>query len=392
MKDLAKAILAYTDPDLMDEIQRELSSLADLHSIKRDSGDALENIISETPDICIIDMTDGSAIALALAERIRNSLAGIHLFFVADKVESQALLQALRVGAADFLCRPLDTGALRNPVKRALGHRSRGGKRARIISISSRKGGMGATTIAANLAERIASITPERVALMDLKLNTGDASILCGLQGNYSIPDLMKDLNRLDESLLLSSLIRHPDGFYVAPAPSDSKEAQNMKAQDLEKVMGVMQEYMDYIIADISHEYDPLSACMMDISDKILLVTAQNVPALKAAMQSLRLFGEVGYGPDKVKILLNRYSSKEELEIKDVEQVLEREVYACIGLDHITASKAANKGSLLGTDFPDSTMSRDIEGLARKLTGIAAPEEKGKNPLARLLSAVLGKK
>ena len=78
---------------------------------------------------------------------------------------------------------------------------------------------MGVTTVALNLAGHLFDLTRDKVLLLDLNLFMGDVASYLNMEPAYTPYDLMRDVDRMDENLMFSSVTRHTSGFYVmAPA------------------------------------------------------------------------------------------------------------------------------------------------------------------------------
>src|SRR5205814_574467 len=94
------------------------------------------------------------------------------------------------------------------------------GKQGRVIAITSPSGGVGRSTLAANLALALRSITEDRVALMDGSLRYGDQGVLLNVRSSRTIVDLCHPQGGADVELLDTALVAHPSGVRVLLAPS----------------------------------------------------------------------------------------------------------------------------------------------------------------------------
>src|SRR4051794_24931427 len=88
-------------------------------------------------------------------------------------------------------------------------NQGRGGE---VITVFSPKGGVGCTTIAANLAVALSNITKARVALVDFSLQFGDVAVLLNLHSSHGIHELMRNLDDLDANILDDVMVKHSSG------------------------------------------------------------------------------------------------------------------------------------------------------------------------------------
>ena len=121
----------------------------------------------------------------------------------------------MRAGATDFLSFPINPEEVVEALHRIIERDDENGAQGRIISVFSLKGGLGLTSLAANLIDHIHLLTRETCLLADLNLYMGHASILLDLQCAYTPFDLVSDLDRADDNLLFSSLVQSERGFHV---------------------------------------------------------------------------------------------------------------------------------------------------------------------------------
>ena len=81
------------------------------------------------------------------------------------------------------------------------------------------KGGAGVTTIASNFAVALAQESGDKVALIDLDLELGDAALTLGLTTKYTVLDALENPSRLDSDFLSVLFAKHGSGLMVLGAP-----------------------------------------------------------------------------------------------------------------------------------------------------------------------------
>ena len=131
----------------------------------------------------------------------------------ASRTDPQVLLEAFRVGVKEFLPQPLT----RQDVEPALARfeeRFKGSaaeamiKAGRVICVIGARGGVGTSTVATNLATAVQQARQrESVALVDLDMQGGDLGLFLDLHPSQGLQHLSKDISRLDETIVRSSLV-----------------------------------------------------------------------------------------------------------------------------------------------------------------------------------------
>src|SRR6267154_2590067 len=148
------------------------------------------------PRIVLLDLPDAYEDALGAAGSFKLDAPDIALFLLSNSLDPQVLLKAIRSGAQEVLKKPLDKVHLQEAVERVSrsgAARSAGETRARsIITVFGPKGGVGTSTIAANLAVTLKTHFGVTAALADFDHASGDAANLLGLKAEHSIADLVR--------------------------------------------------------------------------------------------------------------------------------------------------------------------------------------------------------
>ena len=292
----------------------------------------------------------------------------------------------MRIGAREFLTKPMKESeaimAFTKLRELSLGNLSDNNK-CKIISTFSNKGGIGKTAIAVNLALELANLTKEKVALIDLNLQLGDVTTFLDLNPGFDISYVVNNINRVDESFLLSTLEQYKDtSLYVLADPPYLEQAEDITSDQIAKLFDVLKETFSYIIVDTGSSFDGKTITVLDNSDLILLVTIVNLPAIRNCQRCLELFDRLGYSQEKVKIVLNRYMENEEIKTEDVEDVLNKKVYWKIPNNYFTIMSAINKGIPVGMVNEDSNIAhsyRDLAGILSDTIITPNPTKKQKN-------------
>lgn len=374
MNNLVSVVIIDKEEASKKIIKNFLQNVSDIFIDKdfADSFEAYNYVIENRTNIIIADITEDPDVTFELINKITTINKQAKIIVTSYSTDAELVIKAMRIGAREFLTKPIKEEELINAVTKlrdlSLGNMSDNNK-CKIISTFSNKGGIGKTAIAVNLALELANLTKEKVALIDLNLQLGDVTTFLDLNPSFDISYVVNNINRVDETFLLSTLEKYKDtSLYVLADPPYLEQAEDITSDQISKLFDVLKDTFSYIIVDTGSNFDGKTITVLDNSDLILLVTIVNLPAIRNCQRCLELFERLGYGKDKAKIILNRYMDNEEIKIEDVEDVLDRKIYWKIPNNYFTIMSSINKGIPVGIVNPDSNIAHNYRELAAMLS------------------------
>jgi pilus assembly protein CpaE len=294
---------------------------------------------------------------------------GVPVVAIGARKDPDVILAAMRAGAREYLLEGEDE-RLEKTIHRFL--ESSGHRLGSITAVFPAKGGMGATTIATNLAG-VLSRRGNRVCLADLDLELGDVLSFLDLKGTYSLADVAMNAKRLDRDLLDSSVPRHAAGMWVLSQCEKVEDGDRLEAGGVGGVLRFLRPLYHHVILDGLRDLGDVSLASLDLADRILLVTTQEVPAVRSAQRCAQIFRKLGYDRKQVMLVVNRYQKGSTITREVIEETVGMPVAAMIGNDFASLSRAVNAGALVWDEAPRSVVARDIEALARAI-GPEAPD------------------
>ncbi len=331
-------------------------------------------IKGSAPALVFAHLGDDPCNGLGLVKRLVKAAPGTLVFILAPHKSPDLILEAFRLGAADFLVWPVNNGEALAAVRRAVENVGAAPRPGEIYTVFSLKGGQGISTVALNLADHVQRLSGDKVLLIDLNLYLGDIGVRLNLGAPYSPFDLHKDLHRLDRDLLFSSLLKNERGFYILSCPDEISDADRLQGDDVTQMLSVLTNYLDYLIIDLPHDFSTRSLAALEAADNILLLVQQELAAVKITLRVLDFFRELGYDRNKIHLILNRYLSRSELEADDLSNILQQPVFATLANDYKAVSDSIATGKTVDLSSGNSPFNRDVKKLAAKLTGIPVRE------------------
>jgi flagellar biosynthesis protein FlhG len=250
-------------------------------------------------------------------------------------------------------------------------------RRIRVISVTSGKGGVGKTSVVANLALALCRMDM-RVLVLDADLGLANLDVMLGLNPRYTIDHLLRGERTLDEIL-----IPGPGGFKVLPAASgipELTELDNSQRLLLLDELDALKDRFDVLLIDtgagISSNVMYFNYAAME---KVVLVT--NEPTSLTDAYALIKVLTSRYRQKRFKILVNAARSADEAD--KIYRHLSLVVDQFLGspsLDYVgwipfdkQMPMAVRKQKTVLECFPDAPASRHIQRLAGVL--MAAHDE-----------------
>jgi pilus assembly protein CpaE len=325
---------------------------------------------------------DGASLAVVSVERDQEagfalvsslSAAGTRVAVVGPAKDPDLILRAMRAGAREFVVcgdpERLEV-AVRN-LARPLTSANAGG----ILAFFSAKGGMGSTSLAANVAGALAA-RGDRVCLVDLDVELGDVQSSLDIQGGYSIADVIANLRRLDRDLLDSSVTRHRSGVSVLSYGEHPEESERIEPESLGKLFAFLRRQYEHVVLDGVHGFDERSLAALDASDRVVLVVTQEVLSVRSAQRCVAIFRKLGYGDDKLRVVVNRHQKNANITKDVIAQTIGVPAAATVANDFQAFVRAVNRGGMLLEEARRPQVARDVAALADLLAPAAAPAQK----------------
>ena len=285
--------------------------------------------------------------------------------------ESSALLEdALEADVADVLLLPQMTENIVFAIRKAShsGRKAQGrpGRRGRIVTVFSPKGGTGKTVIATNTAAAVAKHEGKKALLLDLDLQFGDAAIMLGIEPEKTIYDLVVAPGELDTEKLAGYVTRHASGLDILPAPLRPEDAELVTEAKLAQLLEVARESYDIIVVDTSPFFHGPMLATLDRTDELLLLCGLDVPTLKNVRLALQTLELLSFPPDRIRVVLNRANSKVGMKPSEVEGALDVKVRFEIPSDR-AVPLSVNRGNPAVLAEAKGDFARAIRTMAKTL-------------------------
>lgn len=360
--------------------------------LRQPDGQSLEFVAMAIDAIDEPDMPMLSGVIRAAKEN------GVKVILIAEDVTPASLHHLLRDGADEFVPYPLPEGELagalerlRQPAPAATpapsagpateGVKLSGGGDGVLIGIQGLAGGVGATTLAVNLAYELAIGGKEKhpkVCLIDLGLQFGSVSTYLDLPRREAVFETLSDIESMDGDAFAQALVSFEDKLQVFTAPADILPLDIIGPPEIKKLLDITREHFDYVIVDMPTTLVQWTETVLTEAQlyfaliELDMRSAQNTLRLKRALQSEEL-------PfDKIRFALNRAPKFTDLQgksrVKRLADSLDITLELQLPDGGRTVMQACDHGLPLANHAAKNPLRREVVKLAQQLNAIGASD------------------
>lgn len=267
---------------------------------------------------------------------------------------------------------------------------------ARIIVVTSGKGGVGKTTTSAALSMGLA-LKGHRTAVVDFDIGLRNLDLIMGCERRV-VYDFINVIN--GESTLHQALIRDKrcENLYVLPA-SQTRDKDALSSEGVEKVLNELSETFEYIVCDSPAGIERGANLAMYYADDAIVVTNPEISSVRDSDRMLGILSsksrraELGQDPIKEYLLLTRYSPQrvkvgEMLSVEDVQEILALQLLGVIP-ESKSVLNASNSGAPVILD-EKSDAGQAYSDVVRRYLGEDTPHRFVEEEKKGLLSRIFG--
>lgn len=243
---------------------------------------------------------------------------------------------------------------------------------ARTIVICSGKGGVGKTTLTANLGVSLARLG-HKVTVLDADFGLRNLDLLLGLENRivYTAQDVLSETCRLEQALVKHKQV---PSLTLLPA-GNPRMLEWLTPEDMQRIVSLLAERSDYVLIDAPAGVEQGFRNAAAAASEAIVVTNPEVSAVRDADRVIGLLGTMNVQP--VQLVLNRVRPKmvmnqEMLSVDEVSDLLALPLLGLVVEDE-QVIVSTNRGEPLTLKDNPSPAGRDYRDIARRLCGETVP-------------------
>ena len=369
------AVLEF-DPAVANAVRSALGSSVVLLT---DASQVVAHVRETGDPVVVIGPSVDTAVACRLSQQVTAAHPAAGVIWLRRRVDTTTVLEAVRAGASDVVGEndlPALVAAANRVVSKASAFASQAGgpttgRRGIITAVYAPKGGCGKTSLACNLAAMIAGELHQRVAIIDLDLESGDVQLLMALPQGRSISDLTSLADSLDTASLSAAMLPHSSGAYVLAAPRRPEEAADVSANLISRVLEIAVTMFDHVIIDCPPYATEHVLTVLDVADNMALLCMPDAASVKNTALALEMLSELSFS-GRVSLMINHAGDRVGITSADIGHALAHKV-ECEIPSSLDLPTATNTGKLLVMSHPKHPISIAIRSWVTSLTPPAEP-------------------
>ena len=396
MADRIRVLIVDDIPETRDHLAKLLGFEADIEVVGAAASgrEAIELAGQLTPDVVLMDINMPDMDGIVATERLAASVPTAAVVMMSVQGEADYLRRSMLAGAREFLVKPFSsdelTASIRQVYTREREKQSRitaqpgtapaaairagedheDGEPGRVVAVFGPKGGVGRTTLAVNLAVAAATELGLRTCLVDASFQFGDVGVLLNLNPkNKSIADLLPELESGEPESLDTFVINHSSGIRVLLAPPSPEMAELITPAATRLMIEALRDSHDLVVVDCMSSFNDTTLAILDLADTVLTMLSLEITSIKNIRLFLEVAEQLGYGADKVRLVLNRADSSLGIRVADVEHSIGRRVDHTIVSDGRSVVYALNRGVPFFLSSREAQVSQDVLRLASAVAG-----------------------
>ncbi len=341
----------------------------------------LEKAFQETPDLILLDVMMPDMDGFEVLKQVRENPAtsGIPVIMFTAKTQVDDKVAGFEAGADDYLTKPTHPSELTARVKALLARSAQrksadgvvevaSGERGTVIGILSAKGGLGVTTVAANLAFTIHKNHGGNVVLSDFRPGNGNLSLSLGYKNQTAMSKLLsKEAREVLLSDVQAALQVADSGVKVLLSSYMPSESKWMDAADQFSTIVRHLSYLGkYVILDLGSSLTPSVQKVIDLCNQLIIVTEpveSSITQTKALLDELSM-QVLGLGNIHV-VLVNRIRSETHMSTRAVQDKIGRPVSAMISPAPELAATAGNQNAPMIAVQKEGLINQQYDKLAQ---------------------------
>ena len=344
---------------------------------------------SPTPNVIVLE-TDGhdDSILAGLDALAEFCDAGTRVVVIGRANDVTLYRELVRRGVSDYMISPVGTidvvrsicGLFSAPDAKPVG---------RVVAVVGAKGGVGASTVAHNIAWAVARDLSLDSVVTDLDLAFGTGGLDYNQDPPLGIADAVFSPDRIDTAFVDRLLSKCSDHLSLLAAPATLERAYDFSPEAFDSIFDALRATMPCIVLDVPHMWSGWTQRTLVSADDILIVAAPDLANLRNAKNLFDYLRATRVNDHRPLYCLNQVGVPKRPEIKpgDFAKALEDQPVAVIPFEPQLFGAAANNGQMIAEMSSNHRTAETFRQLAQLLTG----RSETKKSRGGLLSPLLGK-
>jgi pilus assembly protein CpaE len=339
-----------------------------------------------TPNVIVLESSGRNDLLSGLDQLAGVCDAGTRVIVIGRTNDVGLYRELVRRGISDYVLAPvapLDVvrsicNLFSAPEAKAVG---------RVLAVVGAKGGVGASTIAHNVAWAIARDLAMDAVVADLDLAFGTAGLDYNQDPPQGIADAVFSPDRIDTAFLDRLLSKCTDHLSLLAAPATLDRVYDFGTEAFDAIFDTLRTSTPCIVLDVPHQWSGWTKRALIAADDILIVATPDLPSLRNTKNLYDLLKASRPNDQSPLYCLNQVGIPERIPTGEFAKAIESQPIVSIPFDPELFGKAANNGQMIAEISPKHRTTEMFLQIAQRLTGRGETRKKK----ASLLAPLIGK-
>ncbi len=339
---------------------------------------AIEYLASNpTPNLLILESSAPTATLIAQIDQLAEHCdEGVQVMVIGATNDIALYRQLMTRGVSEYLVPPV------SPVQvvRAIGNLFSDPDAPFIgksISVIGAKGGVGASTIAHNLAWALSENARVNTALIDLDLSFGTTALDFNHENTQTVTDALLAPERVDDAVITKLLSKTTERLSLFTAPASVAQVLDIPPEAYSTVINGVRRVMPFVVLDLPHTWNRWLNQTLIASDEVILVCQPDLASLRNGKNMLDEMTSKRPNDAPMRLVINMTGvpKRPEIPIKDFAAAMGVEPDIVLPFDPQLFGTASNNGQMISETDPQAKPSQAIDHMASILSGREVGQE-----------------
>jgi pilus assembly protein CpaE len=245
------------------------------------------------PQVLILDVSGQDNPLRVLDDLAQFVEPGVRVLVIGDTQDMEFYRQATRnLGVLEYLAKPLNREFVARHFRPVIIGRESADmqvRAGRIITVTGVRGGVGATTVAANLASHLGEATRRHTLLLDADLHGGTAALMLSVETGDALRTALEHPDRVDEVFLQRGTRSVSDRLHVLCAEESLDRTAVIKPDSVVHLLGLLRKHYYFIVVDVPRLITPFNRVFLDAAHQRILVMDSSLASIRDTLRFLAL-------------------------------------------------------------------------------------------------------
>ncbi len=365
--DQIKILLIDTDETSRDFLAQMLHKKDYLVSHASSGKEGLAKALEDLPDLIICDTHLGDLSVVELMEQLQQNPITSHILCIVLSSQSNPdeMHKCLEAGCAEYYVKSgMVMITMVNAIPKILLEKKRNHpnkKNGLVVVFLSANGGIGTSSLCANIAMNIAKQThPATVAVMDMVLPMGSLSQIMGADDTeFNILKVSEQpADEITTEYFHENLIMPPFWLiHLLPGSPDPGASNSLQPTQIPAMISTLKTSYDFTIIDLGRSLSRISLPIIHEADLIVLTVGTNLSGVNLTKKAWNYLLDLGIEKDRLFPILNRAVGLEGLTKAEAEKILGFDIKLTVPYMMGNFALANNQNIPVNMKFPNDTVS-----------------------------------